>query len=89
MRIKPTAENPILVYQASHIWGKCYRVTWTNLLNYPRTITEVYRRAAGGWFTGEDCPTGIYNGGLTREANPVVASALDAEYKRANSELLN
>lgn len=77
MKTKPTLESPVKVYKIRHIWRGMFTAEWTDLINYPRTFTDLFRKVDGAWTTGENHPTGCRSSSL-RPALPEIAAALSA-----------
>lgn len=77
MRHKPTAARPVIVCRVSYVYKGVYRAQWDDRLNYPRQLSDLFRRIDGVWHSGEDHPTGIYGSHL-RPAPVAVGDALTA-----------
>ncbi len=82
MRRKPTAGAPVIVYSVRHVWRGMFAAEWSDRANYPRTLSELFRRVGTGagatWTSGEEHPTGCKSGPL-RAAPAEVARALTAK----------
>lgn len=65
-----------MVYKVRHVWRGMFTAEWTDLKNYPRTFTDLFRRVDGAWTTGEAHPTGCRSS-LLRPAHPLIAAALE------------
>ncbi len=75
MNQKPTTSSPVIVYKVTHVYRGIFSVDWSDLLNYPRKLSALFRKIDGQWFSGTENTTGVYSSPL-RAASSAIASAI-------------